>query len=295
MILIADSGSTKTDWVLVDEEDKSTFCTIGYNPFFIKSDAICQSLSESLVPHIDANRVNTVYFYGAGCSIPENNAILESALSKCFRKADIYVSHDLLAAARALLGANPGFAAILGTGSNTCLYNGEVVTHNIDSLGFLLGDEGSGSCIGRKLLRDFLRNAMPADLKREFQKTWNLSYDYVFERLYRGDLPNRFLAGFCEFADHHKKESYIIELVRESFQEFFRHLVSHYPNYSNYDFNCIGSVGFIFSSVLKEVASEFGMQTGMIIKAPIDNLVRFHLANNIGTNEKEISNSSGGR
>lgn len=294
MILIADSGSTKTDWVLVDDDVQHCFRTLGYNPYFMDSDAIFQSLNEKLLPYLDAARVSAVFFYGAGCSLLENNQVVELALMKCFDRADIHVGHDMLAAARALLGHQPGFAAILGTGSNTCLYDGKVVTHNIDSLGYLLGDEGSGSYIGRKIVRDYLRNALPADLQNEFHSTWNLSSEDIFNRLYHGELPNRFLAGFCEFAHKHREHIYSQKIVIESFREFFNNLVARYPDFQTHTFNCIGSVGFIFSETLQEVATEFGMRIGKIINTPIQNLVEFHLLNRVNANEKEVSNNSGG-
>lgn len=277
MILIADSGSTKTDWVLLDEQNRFSYRTVGYNPYFVDTENIYQSLSQNLIPHMDPTSVTEVHFYGAGCMEPEKKAIVRKALARCFVTANVLVGHDMLAAARALLGNKPGFAAILGTGSNTCLYNGREVTQNIDSLGFLLGDEGSGSYIGKKIVRDFMRGYLPAELGKDFRDTYGLSNSDIFDHLYNKPLPNRFLAGFCMFADKHKAHPYVSEIVYDSFSDFFRNLVSKYEGFGHHTFNCIGSVGFIFRDVLCKVAEEHGMKTGKIIHSPIDDLVSYHV------------------
>lgn len=277
-MLIADSGSTKTDWVLLDEEHRqSRFKTIGYNPYFVNTEHIYRSLTEELAPQIDPLKVLKVYFYGAGCSTPENVEIVKKALGRCFINAGVYVGHDMLAAARALLGSEKGFAAIIGTGSNTCLYDGSEVELNIDSLGYLLGDEGSGSYIGKKVVKDFMRGYLPELLQKKFSEKYSLNNSEIFHSLYNKPMPNRFLAGFCLFADEHKADPYIRAIVEESFSDFFRNLVSHYPGYRNYTFNCIGSVGYTFRDVLSEVSGKFGMPVGRILHSPIDDLVQYHL------------------
>ncbi|MFL5754016.1 MAG: N-acetylglucosamine kinase, partial [Bacteroidia bacterium] len=202
MILIADSGSTKTDWVLTDnDKNQFRFSTIGYNPYFIDSENIYHSLTQNLIPRFDAHKVKKVIFYGAGCSTTENSAIVHKAISKCFSNSEVKVEHDMLAAARALLGNKRGFAAIIGTGSNTCIYDGNDIEKNIDSLGYLLGDEGSGSCIGKKIIRDYMRGFLPIDLDHKFNTTYHLTNADIFDCLYNKRSPNRFLASFCKFAD----------------------------------------------------------------------------------------------
>jgi glucosamine kinase len=278
MILIADSGSTKTDWVLTDKEKNlCRYSTIGYNPYFIDSENIYHSLSQNLIPRFDPAIVRKVIFYGAGCSTAENNAIVRKAISKCFTNCDIHVEHDMLAAARALLGTKPGFAAIIGTGSNTCLYDGKEITKNIDSLGYLLGDEGSGSSIGKKIVRDYMRGYLPEELAAKFNRTYHLSNAQIFDSLYNKRSPNRFLAGFCKFAHQNKENEYIKKIVGEAFHEFFENLVSWYPEYEEYAFNCVGSVGYIFREELEEVAQSYNMKIGTMISSPIDHLVNFHI------------------
>lgn len=280
MKLIADSGSTKTDWVLIDHEGlQNRFHTIGYNPYFIDSENIYYSLSENLLPGFNAEAVSEVWFYGAGCSTPEKNEIVEKALRRAFPTAQkLFVGHDLLASARALLGDEAGFAAILGTGANTCLYDGSSVTMNIDSLGYLLGDEGSGSFIGRKLVRDYMRHLMPHDLWEDFKNTFGMDNEQIFDTLYKTMYPNRFLAGFARFADKHKHTDYVRGKVRDSFRDFFKNLVSRYPDYKTYKLNCVGSIGFIFQDILSDTAADWGMETGKIIQSPIDSLVAYHLS-----------------
>jgi glucosamine kinase len=278
MILIADSGSTKTDWILTDENKNQThYSTIGYNPYFTDSESIYNNLYLKLVPQLDALVIKIVFFYGAGCSTSEKAAVVYSALSKCFPNSEIFVKHDLLGAARALLGNNRGFAAIIGTGSNTCVYDGMEIEKNIDSLGYLLGDEGSGCYIGKKIVRDFMRDYLPEELRNKFNQSYQYSHRDIFEAIYNQLYPNRFLAGFCKFADENKDHEYIKKIVKESFEDFFKNLVSKYPEYEKFKFNCVGSVGFIFQDILEEVVKSYNMEMGLLINSPIEKLVSYHL------------------
>lgn len=277
MLLVADSGSTKTDWGLVHGSGQEKYSTIGYNPYFIGSDGIYLSLLKELAPRLDAAAVKNVFFYGAGCSTPENNSVVHAALSKVFTNAKVSVEHDLLGAARALLKEQRGFAAIIGTGSNTCVYNGKHIEHNIDSLGYLLGDEGSGSYIGKKIVRDFMRGYLPGELNKRFIERFDLTAPEIFHKLYHQPGPNRFLAGFCRFAAEHKNEEYTQQILEQCFTDFFTQQVSRYPEYRKYAFNCVGSVGHIFREELQRVAVRFGMRVEKLIPAPIGELVQYHL------------------
>lgn len=282
MILIADSGSTKTDWALINPENNSftNYHTVGYNPYFIDTESICYSLSENLVKYFDAATVTELHFYGAGCGTSSKRKIVADALSKTFPHAKINVGHDLLGSARALLGDEKGFAAILGTGANTCIYDGNDCVVNIDSLGYLLGDEGSGSYIGKKIVRDFMRNRLEPELQARFKARFQIeSNEQIYQTLYTTQFPNRYLAGFCKFADEYVAHPYIRNKVRDSFRDFFKNLVSKYPNYNQYSFNCVGSVGYVFSDILIEVASSYDMKVGKIIQSPLNDLVQFHIKN----------------
>jgi N-acetylglucosamine kinase-like BadF-type ATPase len=279
MIIIADGGSTKTNWCLVTGEGKKVyFNTEGYNPYFSSTAYIIQSLRDTLPTDLELDEITEVNYYGAGCSTPEMRKIVEDAMKVVFTKAQVYIGHDLLAAARALLGKGEGFAAILGTGTNTCLYDGKEVTQNIDSGAYILGDEGSGCYIGKKLLTDYLRGYMPEAVRKNFWETYKLTPDDVNEQVYTQPRANRFCASFSKFVyDSPVNIEYSRNIVRTSFEDFFRNLVTHYPDYQKYTFNCIGSVGYNFRNVLEEVVIENGMVVGNIIRSPIDNLVKFHL------------------
>jgi N-acetylglucosamine kinase-like BadF-type ATPase len=279
MIIIADGGSTKTNWCLVTEEGKKVyFNTEGYNPYFSSTAYIVQSLMENLPTDLEKSEITEVNYYGAGCSTDDMRNIVAEAMKAVFTKARVYIGHDLLAAARALLGTNEGFAAILGTGTNTCIYNGKEVINNIDSGAYILGDEGSGCYIGKKLLVDYLRGYMPEAVRTLFWDTFKLTPDDVNEQVYTQPRANRFCASFSKFVyDNNVHIEYSRNLVRTSFEDFFRNLVTHYPDYQRYTFNCIGSVGYNFRNVLEEVVAENGMVVGNIIRSPIDNLVKYHL------------------
>jgi len=279
MILIADGGSTKTTWCLVDAQGtRSLFHTEGYNPEFIGTAGIIASLHQNLPATLAPAAIKEVYYYGASVVSAGQVATVADAMQAVFGPARVFVGHDLLAAARALLGRQPGFAAILGTGTNSCVYDGERIAHNVDSLGYFLGDEGSGAFIGKGLLRDYLRGQMPADLEAEFWATYGLERDTIIDKLYNQPFPNRFIASFAKFAYDHNQASYCQQLVAEAFDLFFRNIITKYPAYQAHAFNCVGSVGYSFREALTQVASAHGMAVGKIIRSPIDDLVSYHLA-----------------
>ena len=279
MVIIADGGSTKTNWCLLNKAgQKIYFNTEGYNPYFVSTKYIIDSLRKDLPSDLELDNIKEVNYYGAGCSTDDKVKIVLDALQAVFTKASIYVGHDLLAAARALLGLNQGFAAILGTGTNTGIYNGKDIVHNIDSAAYILGDEGSGCYIGKKLLTDYLRGYMPEVVRERFWETYKLTADEVTDFVYTKPLANRFCASFSKFVyDNNVHVEYSRGIVKTSFVDFFENLVSHYPNYKDYTFNCIGSVGYNFRNVLEETAIEYGMEVGKIIRSPIYVLVYYHV------------------
>jgi N-acetylglucosamine kinase-like BadF-type ATPase len=280
MIIIADGGSTKTNWCLINNEGKKVyFNTEGYNPYFVTEEYIINSLKQNLPPDLQLENITEVNYYGAGCSTDEKRKHVKTAMSAVFIHSQVNIDHDLMAAARAVLGRQAGFAAILGTGTNTCLYDGSKITLNIDSGAYILGDEGSGCYIGKKLLTDYLRGYMPEAVKQNFWDTYKLTRDDVNEQVYTKPLANRFCAGFSKFVYDNMNVNlgYSHGLVKTSFEDFFKNLVTHYPNYQQHSFNCIGSVAYNFRNILEEVAADNGMQVGTIIRSPIDNLVKFHL------------------
>ncbi|MEE1883866.1 BadF/BadG/BcrA/BcrD ATPase family protein [Pedobacter flavus] len=280
MIVIADGGSTKTNWCLINEFGrKILFNTEGYNPYFSKEDYIVESLNKTLPDTLDTDKLTQVYYYGAGCSTDANIQIVKKAMGKVFTNAEIFVGHDLLASCRALLGNESGFAAILGTGTNTCIYDGKDITLNIDSLGYFLGDEGSGSYIGKRVLADYMKAFMPEKLRKIFFDTYGLSNEDIFDNIYNKPLPNRFCASFSKFIYDNRQnfEEYSLQVVDTAFTAFFENLVTRYPNYKSYKLNCVGSVGYNFRDVLSVVSDRYEMGVGKIIRSPIDDLVEYHL------------------
>lgn len=277
MILVADSGSTKTSWCLINEKaGLSFFNTEGYNPYFVNSSYIAQSLSLGLPSVIPPLQISHIYFYGAGC-FEDKTHIIKDALQKVFPTATLAVGLDLLGSARAVLHDQPGFAAILGTGTNSCLYDGSAITANIDSLGYLLGDEGSGFYIGRQLLGDYIREYMPAAVRADFFAAYGLTREQIMDRVYSEKLPNRYCAGFVQFISVSTADKeYTNQLVKNAFIDFFERLVTKYPNYRQYSFNCTGSVGYAFKDILSAVATLYGMKPGGIIRTPIEGLARYH-------------------
>ncbi|WP_026903016.1 N-acetylglucosamine kinase [Pedobacter glucosidilyticus] len=279
MIIIADGGSTKTNWCLITEDGKKVlFNTEGYNPYFSNTEYILESLKKNIASDLPIAAIKEVNYYGAGVHNDEKAEIVAKAMRAFFINAKVNIGHDLLAAARALLGDERGFAAILGTGTNTCIYDGEDIEFNIDSLAYILGDEGSGCYIGKKLLSDYIRGYMPENVRAVFWETFKLTPDDILDQVYTKPLPNRFCASFSKFVyDITVNIEYSRNLVKSSFDDFFKNLVSHYPNYTSYKFNCIGSVAYNFRNILEEVAQEYGMEMGVIIRSPIDNLVDYHV------------------
>jgi len=279
MIIIADGGSTKTNWCLLDDSNKKIyFNTEGYNPYFVDSDYIVNSLKKGLPHDLPFDKITEVNYYGAGVHNEEKANIVEVAMQKVFPNAKVEIGHDLLAAARALLGDQTGFAAILGTGTNSCIYDGNEITFNIDSAAYILGDEGSGSYIGKKLLTDFIRGLMPEAVSKAFYETYKLTPDEIMDNVYTKPLANRFCASFSKFVyDNNVNIEYTRQIVEDAFEAFFKNLVSKYPNYQDYTFNCIGSVGYNFRNVLESKAQQYGMKVGKILRSPIDDLVLFHI------------------
>lgn len=278
MILIADSGSSKTSWTLVKEgRIVLQFESEGYNPCYHSREEITGSLRKSLPGGYDWDSIALVAFYGAGC-YEDKYAVIEDALRPLFPNARFDVAMDLVASARALLGRDPGFAAILGTGTNSCLYDGKRITHNVDSMGFLLGDEGSGAYMGKRLIGDFIRGHMPGDIREFFYDTYRLSPDELIDRVYSNPMPNRYCASFARFlgGEQISGHEYIENVKRECFRDFFRNIVVFYPDYSGYLFNCVGSIGWAFKDILTVIAKEFGMETGKIIQSPMEGLIAYH-------------------
>ncbi len=282
MILIADSGASKTDWACVSRTDSTCirFTSQGYNPNYITGPQIIEDIKANLPSELDPASVDEIYFYGAGVTELQY-PFMTDTLKKVFTAADkVFIAMDTLASCRALLQNKPGFAAILGTGANSCLYDGRNEGLNVDSCGFILGDEGSGAYLGKRMITDYLRRNMPQKVYELVGKELGHNNDELLDIIYTKPFPNRFCARYAKFINSHLDfDPYFPYLVTDAFRKFFELIVTHYPDYRTYSFNAVGSVAFWFKPLLGPVVEEFGMKMGNILQAPMDGLVKYHLQN----------------
>ena len=277
MILIADSGSTKTNWSLLEYGMvKKNIETAGLNPYFMTSETVESVLQADLVPNMIANFVKVICFYGAGCSTENNNSMLTAAMKKFFHKAEIYVYHDILGAARALHGDKEGIACILGTGCNSCFYDGNQIYAAVPSLGYLYGDEGAGSNIGKIFMEKYLKNKLPLDIREEFDQTYHLSLETILNALYNQPSPNRFLASFSKFIAPRQKQPFLHELVKSSFQSFVEEQLMKYEDFDKLTVSFVGSIAWFYKDILLEVLSENKVKAGIILRSPMEGLVKYH-------------------
>lgn len=280
MILVADCGSTKIDWCLLNNQkvEKQVF-TMGMNAVMLTEEEIRLRIAEELVPELTGYPVEEVYFYGAGCISEEVCSNVARAIRSNFSESiKVEVHTDLLAAARALFGHKPGIACILGTGSNSCYYDGEKIVDNVSPLGYILGDEGSGAVLGKLLLGDILKNQLPQEICTKFLKQYDLDRLAIIRRVYKEPQANRFLASVTPFLLENIDCPEIHELVLNAFKAFFKRNITQYPHYDTLKVNFIGSIAHYFRSVLEEAAEANGCTIGNIIKSPMEGLIKFHTA-----------------
>lgn len=277
--VIADSGSTKTDWVVID--DQSTVIkrikTIGFNPYFQTSEVIFNEMHRVFLEcRIDFSKVTDVHYYGAGCSSEEKNLIIKNALQPQFIKAQIHVNHDLIAAARSTLGDSTGIACILGTGANSCTWENGNEIKNIASHGYIFGDEGSGSYLGIELVKLYLSGSLHPDLHLLFEEQFKLTKDQILNTTYREKNPNVFLANFARF--YHNKLDYpeLRNIIVKGFNNFFEVRILPYKNYKKYPLGFVGSIAYFYRDILEEVAEKHGMEIKKITRCPIEELTQYH-------------------
>jgi glucosamine kinase len=278
MIIIADSGSTKTNWYVAGEKSASPVSqcqTTGINPFYQDKETILQLLKSEFTLRIE-DQVQ-VFFYGAGCSGDEAREIVAEPLRTFFTPVFLSVESDLMAAARSLCGHNSGIACIMGTGSNSCYYNGEKIISQVPSLGYILGDEGSGADIGRRLIADILKNQVPVGVADKFFSTFNYSREDILVHVYKNPFPNRFLAQFATFVSANIGEPALRNLVKTGFGKFFRRNISQYPQAATLPVHFTGSISWHFRDILTEVSAENGVEVGTITQNPMQGLIKYHL------------------
>lgn len=278
MILLADGGSTKVDWCLVDHGVlKKRVYTKGANPFHRTTEEISHEIGLSLVPELKNDKIDAVYFYGAGCAFPEKNELIRAAIAENIDTTNIQVDSDLFGAAVGLWGDKPGIACVLGTGSNSCLYDGSKIVNHVSPLGFMLGDEGSGAVLGRLFMGSCLKNQFTPAIKEAFFDYIKLTVPQILDRVYKQPMPSRFLASVCPFIKENIQEESVHNLVNSAFEDFFRKNVMQY-DYKNHKVSFAGSVAYHFQDVLLEVASRLHIEVGEIVQSPMDGLIKFYSA-----------------
>lgn len=276
MKILADGGSTKVDWRLVaDGEQIVQVFTKGANPFFRTSEDISNELKEVLMPQLNSHKIESVHFFGAGCAFPEKNEIVRTAIADNIKAPLIEVDSDLLAAARGLCGKNRGIACIIGTGSNSCFYDGEKITQNVSPLGYILGDEGSGSVLGRLFIGACLKNQLTPGLKEKFLDQYELTPADILDRVYKQPLPNKFLASLSPFLLKNIDDRTVHILVYNAFKDFFVKNVMQY-DYKNNLVHLTGSVAYHYKNVLIAAATDLNIKIGTIAQSPMEGLIEYY-------------------
>lgn len=278
MKLIAESGSTRTEWALVEDNHLvQRVFTEGLNPFFQTRREISRSVRLRLPESFFKKKLDQVYYYGAGCSSYEKKNILGASLVAQF-KTPIQVESDLLAAARGLFKCEAGIACILGTGSNSCFYDGKIIVKNVKAAGYILGDEGSGAVLGKLFLADLLKGLAPKELANEFHEKFRISVNDVMESVYNLPFPNRFLGTIAYFLGDYMDNEYVYNLLTNNLRSFFNRNVCQY-DYINYPIRFVGSLAYAYPDILQEVAQEFGVEIDVIEETPMNGLIEFHSMN----------------
>lgn len=279
MIVIADSGSTKTDWsFLRDGVVHKAVKTQGINPYHLLEKDIDRILQEELITELDSidpTEVDSIYYYGAGCATSQICLEMKGILNRYFTKAEIHVESDMLGAARALCGHAEGVACVLGTGSNSCLYDGEFISDNVPSLGYILGDEGSSADLGRHLLSDCLKRQLPEQVAKEFMERYNLTMDTILENVYRKPMANTYMANFTPFLGEKRQVPEVHNLLTSCFSRFLRRNVMNYHK-PWLPVNFVGTLAYTFREELSEAAESLGLSLGKVMKSPMEGLITYH-------------------
>jgi glucosamine kinase len=274
--LIADSGSTKAEWCLLNGKARKTLFTQGISPYFLSSAQIEDVLRKELLPGLKKAQPAEVHYYGTGCSNAENVKIVKQAIKKVFPGATVNVNHDLLGAAKALCGNNRGVACILGTGSNSCYYDGKKVVKNSPGLGYILGDEGSGAYLGKKVIQYYMYKTFDADLMDRFEAKYHVTADEILDAVYKKPLANRYLASYTGFLVENRGHFMVENIIEDGLNDFFFNHVYKYRESWTMPVNFVGSVAYGFKDVLKEMCASYELQLGIVLKNPMDGLVKYH-------------------
>ncbi|HWR33747.1 MAG TPA: BadF/BadG/BcrA/BcrD ATPase family protein [Chitinophagaceae bacterium] len=274
--LIADSGATKAEWCLLDKGKKKTVFTQGISPYFLNTEQITELLLKELKPKLKRTAINEIYYYGTGCANPANAKSVHKAIRKVFPGTKTEVTHDLMAAARALCGREKGIACILGTGSNSCYYDGKKIVKNSPGLGYVLGDEGSGAYLGKKVIQYYLYGTFDDELRERFDATYMTSAAGILENVYKKPLPNRYLAGFTRFLAENRGHYMIENIIEDGLNDFFFYHLCKYRETWTMPVNFTGGVAFGFKDVLQQLCKSYKFEMGKVMKNPMEGLVDYH-------------------
>jgi glucosamine kinase len=275
-ILIADGGSTKCEWCLLQDGRRKTVYTQGISPYFLGGPEIGQIITRELIPALKKARVDIVYYYGTGCASPENRRIMQRAIRGVFPGAEVHVTHDLMGAALALCGKSKGIACILGTGSNSCYFDGRKIAKNSPGLGYVLGDEGSGAYLGKKVVQYYLYNTFDEELSYKFDAKYGDGAKNILENVYKKPLPNRYLASFAEFLAENRGHYMIENIVEDGLNDFFFSHLCKYRESWKLPIHFVGGVAYGFRDVVKELCGAYEFELGKILKKPMDGLITYH-------------------
>ena len=278
MVIVVESGSTKTEWLVgFNVNDCKLIRTSGINPYYQESEEIRAVIDSELTIDINKELVYNVFYYGAGCANAQKNNVIETAIRSVINIGRIEVASDMLGACRGLAGNNPGIVCILGTGSNSCYYDGQRIIDNVSPLGFILGDEGSGANLGKRLVADCLKRQLPSDLTEMFFQRFQTSPSEIIEAVYRQPFPNRYLAGMSRFLAENIHRQECRRIVSESFRSFFERNVSLYNlDRDEIEVNFVGSVAFHYKDILKQEAERAGFRLGRVLQSPLKGMMEYH-------------------
>lgn len=276
-ILLADSGATKCEWCVVDKgKVKKTVFTLGISPYFLNTDQIEELIRRDLFPEISRYKLEAIYYYGTGCKNPANRKSVQKAIQRVFPGQPVEVNHDLMGAARAVCQRGKGIACILGTGSNSCYYDGKKIVKNSPGLGYVLGDEGSGAYLGKKVIQYYLYKTFDEELAYRFEDKFKMKDVDILDRVYKQPLPNRFLASFTLFLADNRGHYMIENIIEDGLNDFFFQHVIKYKESWNYPIHFVGGVAFGFRDVVSDLCSSYELELGKILQHPIEGLIQYH-------------------
>ncbi|HQW22776.1 MAG TPA: N-acetylglucosamine kinase [Bacteroidia bacterium] len=279
MILVADSGSTKTDWMIVDEKSPMhKYSTAGFNPYFHDRSFIIDELKKNTELLNLSPKIKAIRFFGAGCSSPERNEVVRGALAEFFTNAEIHVESDMVGAVLSTCGDEQGIVGILGTGSNSCFYDGGKIHKNNFGLGFIMGDEGGGSYFGRKLITHYLYGIMPENITKKFNEQFEMNKEIMIANVYNNPKANVWLASFAKFFVDNREDEWVKKIVRKGMEEFFELYVCSYPNFKEVNVHFVGSMAYYFDEIIRDIARERQVRLKKIVRHPINHLAEYFLS-----------------